>query len=574
MRRSLTISLLVAGLAVFAGCFEQPGRQSSKQVSQAIDRAIGQLVSFSQSAGAALLARPSVVQLSEEDVQGLEGASLAQSKGIQQTIDRIANEQLKAFQASLDNLEARLRDAPPEAAGVSSAISAGYGLAAQVRTYQARWMIGKYMQAEGELVTQQDKAMQLAVEIRGLNRKLVKLQEHQLAGPIKEARTKVIPKLDEQKALAVEQLEQVDRAIDLLAGLLKDNTARREALDRKITDLTTGLSQLGPVEALEVQKKINSIEEKRFAISKTIDRLETGPYDLPSSQTIRLEGGEVTAINGLKHLTEEKQILTERVEHIDGAIESQQDYVKRAEDQIRVIGTRIAVTEKRIAQLAGELKSAIADVSDALTKSLDFAQKAETDLGKASRHAKAAQLANKKYFSAVRAAGKPGEPDEFLELAKKGMPGGLVFDQIAIEVMLTEAELMAKRTSQIEVLTAVLTLIDDQRIELTAELSKYLAGAQATAEALEAQIKQKVEKAIESGDAMLKRAARPADLKSVVSADLAGVYYRAASLLPDEAEALMDEARGLSEELLEANPDPNSEIGKSIFHLKRALGID
>jgi len=571
VRRLPVVCPLIVGLLFMGGCLEESTRKSVKLVDDAMGEALKQLEIFGGSRTVVMWAEEPA-ELSDEQLQALKDVSPTKAKADQQKIKELTSKEVAAFNAALDKLEQVLGNTPPEAANTSKSIALAQGLAAEMRAYRATWAIDKYKLAEKTVLASQEKVRGLALEIKALEAEQSQLAKQTLTEPMGQAQ-KAIDDFQKAQKVAQGQLQRIDGAIEHLEALLKDATRRRDDLNLQITKLTNQLSRLGAEQAVSVQKKVNTLEAKRFRVSVQIDKLKAGPFQLPPEQTVELTGRELTTIAGLEQLRHEREILQQRTEKIEQAIDAQTKHVNDLQAQAKINVQKGQTVAARIDALEKALEQAIGALSDDLDQSSKLAEEGEKHLARARKYGDQAQRSAKQYFNAVRTASqglKPGTKDYFLDEAQAAAPIGLVFDDIIVEVMLTKADVLAQRMRQLQSLPGVLETA--KKYLQQEDLSKYLEEAETKSQELADELKKSIEDSIQISEAMRKRA-KSAELQLVYSAKLAAVCYRVSTLGTDQSAQYLDQAKQICQELLEKNPNPEDPLAGPVFQLKRILGI-
>ena len=571
MRRTSIVCFLILGLAELSGCIGTPGQRSAKQVEAAIDQALRGLQSFGMSVTPALQIESA--QPAPELVQA-ENREEGQFKKAREEIKEINRAKSERFQAVLEELETALSKAPPEAARVSKAVALGYGLAAQLRMYQAHLELAQYRLANAAMLTQESEVNRLAADIRGLKSEVGALEQVSLAEPLGEGE-KTIADLNVRERATEELIRQVDETAQYLQGQLDENLKRRDALNQNLTDMRSQMSGLAPKEALTAQEKVNEIAKEHFAVSELIDRIKTGPFELPESHQITLDGRKLVVIAGLQQLGQEKDILARRQTNLQEATKAGEDYVHNLGDEAKANSVKAQALSKWAESLSNKLQSQVDELTIGVQKTQTLIGQAQKDAGQAVRHAQSAQNAMRQYLTAIDGAMrevKPGQTDNFLELAKKDEPAAMAFDNIAIKSLLTESEIANSEQNQFQQASPVLMLAADV-MTLPEGLARYLEGTKTSSQAGLSKVTDDVEQAIKLGEQMQK-SARTDEQKLAASTALAAAYYRASALVPDRSAEFFGEAGNLCRELLAKNPDPNSEAGQAIFQLKGALKIE
>jgi hypothetical protein len=396
-----------------------------------------------------------------------------------------------------------------------------------------------------------------------------------LAHPLGEGE-KAIADLNVRERATEELIRQVDETARYLQGQLDENLKRRDALNQNLTDMRSQMSGLAPREALTAQEKVNEIAKEHFAVSELIDRIKTGPFELPESHQITLDGRKLVVIAGLQQLGQEKDILTRRQTNLQEAIKAGEDYVHNLGDQAKANSVKAQALSKRAESLLDKLRSQVDELTVGAQKTQILIGQAQKDASQAVRHAQSARNAMSEYLAAIDGARrevKPGQTDNFLELAKKDEPTAMAFDNIAIESLLTESEIANSEQNQFRKFSPVLMLVQADVMSLPEGLAGYVERTEGSEQARLSKITDDVKQAITLGEQMQK-SARTDDQKLAASTALAVAYYRASALMTDRSAEFLGEAGNLCRELLEKNPDPNSEAGQAIFQLKRALKIE
>jgi hypothetical protein len=556
--RRLPIGLLMvlAGVMVAGGCFEEPRRQATKQSQAALDQALRDL---------ALVDASRTVIMWGHDPSAEEMKTLPPK--VRQSY-QAAPKHLEALDKSIAALESAA-SANPDAAAVSQQLVAANAFAANMRLYQARLSIETYRRLNAGLWDRYTAIRMLAGELSADQSLLEEINRKGLLPAVEQTKA-TMAKMAMLRGIIDGQRTAVLAAQTALQNQLAATEKQRAELDTQIGTLTGKLSTMKAADAVELQKKINDMERQRFDLTKQVDRLRTGPFTLPQALVLD-EGYSVQEIAGLHQLAEELKIVDGRLAAIDAGIKAQQIVLSGLDKQGELEGRQGQELAAAIDAKTKTLTQQVADLAAAVQQAETAKSKAEQSLAKAGKNAQAATTAAKAFVTAVNQASQnvaAGTVNEYLDAVKKVMNISAPTELLSAQIVMTKVELMGAARDQLALIQPVL--------DVPVTLPEPLATMKKEPATVLADQAKAIEEAVTSATATIDRVrkqARTPEETLIAGVALGSAYYRGAVVLPEKAAEYGPLAMAVVNELKQSRPDANDPMTMGYFRLAAALNI-
>jgi len=538
--------MLLSIFWLMGGC-GQKSAEKPANVEQAIAQAITQLEVYSGSRTVTLWGHPT---LSPKEVAG--------GQNEYQKILQTSEAQDKAFKESLDNLK---QYADREAANNREAKWSAF----------AKWLAGAMLLYRGELVISEigltdarhidvkDRVRQTCVEIEQIKSQEKLIGREHYTEVIGQSQT-VIAELKKKQDITQSKMALLTTAIEKLNGQLADLTRQRDNLASRIGVLTAKLGTVSAKEGVGVQKQINRLEDERFKIVVAMEKLSSGPMDLPKDLPVTIDNEPLKTIGGLHQLTQEKARLQARLQGIQDGIKAQESYLKSVEQQVRISDQKKQQLTQRLDVLVPRLKEQLTALDEVVSQRGRLVSQAKGDIQLSSRYAQQADSDLKRFLGAVSEAAnaRSGVEDNYLNELK-----GLDVLSFSIGYVQASAQLdLAKIMADTLVYTRALAPILQQSkscAALPAGLLTFVQESADTEKKIKEDLPMMVDRVVNQYQSLYNKASR-GNLQPVIGTHLASILFEASILLPDQSAKYISQAKELLAKII---PPPAAGMAES-----------
>ncbi len=559
------VCLFISGIS---GCGTNNQSANAKNINQAIDYAIRVFERYSGSQAISEKSQISPVLASLPQTK--ESAKI---KAIQQKLKKLTDEQQKEFDNALKQLENFINQTPDKPANANT-LAIAKALAGQFHLYNSYWLIDEIERQQISQRQLQSQIHTLCVKINAIKSEKEMLQPAVYQTVIRKTQS-AIKFLQYTKAQTQNQLNEIEKAISKLKSKLASAIKQRNAIDIEIGKLSRKMDKADAQKALELQKKINALEGKRFEISTTIQKLRTGPYTLnrPIEIGFLKEHQTLKTIGGIEQLKQEQKRLKVRLSKIDDAIKLQREYLKNINSQMKIATGKAALVAKQLDGLTAKLKKQLSKLDEYVSTHQKLYQKADNELSQAVKLLKSAQADAKKYISAIKQAASnvsgAGRTDNFLQEASKTQNLIFSIDNVLVDALLLKANLIANNAIYIKSIAN--TLKYSEEITAAPEMLEKLAKqANSQIAKLNKDKTSLVEQAIKISQSAAKSAR--GDMDAIIKTQFAITLYQAASIAPERASEYIQQAKDILNEIISKKGNANQSTLIAAKELAEQLG--
>jgi uncharacterized phage infection (PIP) family protein YhgE len=518
-------------------------------VDQSLHQAVTQLEIFSKSRSVVFWGTPSA-ELSDDDLAKLSGAG--RTKQNQQEIRKIVTEQQNNFKQAMDNLK-QFADASESNNLQAWDRSRAGSLLAAMLVYRANWGVDELALFDSRLIDLKNKIQMTCIEIEQLKAQQVMVQPSNYNQAVDQSKA-AIAELKKGEEKTAGQLQKLNTAITRLSEALANTIKQRDALVAKVGQLSEKLNVVPAQKALDIQKIIGDLERERFKVLIQIERLQSGPMELPAELPVQVGEQTLKEIGGIKQLEQEKLFLETRLKFLKESIGSQETYLKSLQQQMQISGEKGTQLAKRLDSLTARLKEYLKAMDDALSQRATLVGKAEADAGSGAKYAQQADKDLKQFIGAVDQAKSkvpPGVQDNYLKGSQEFDSLGYTVGNIYVNAQLDKAKVISSSLRFMKVLVPIL-----KRAQpfggLPAGLGKFVENAPAEEKKLGEDLPRVLDQAVKQYDAVYKKASR-GTMQGVVGTSLALALNQAAGLMPQSAKEFLAKAKEILDKIVPAS---------------------
>jgi hypothetical protein len=351
----------------------------------------------------------------------------------------------------------------------------------------------------------------------------------------------------------------VDEAIKALNAELVKVEKERDNLNVQVGQLTGKLANVPAAEGVKLQKQINDLEKKRFAVLVEIQKLQAGPLAVPKEFSVIVDTRKLTEVNGISQLEAEKAFLETRVTKTQEGINAQETYLKNLQQQMTIAEQKGQELAKQLTASSERLKTDLQALSTLVSERSGMMSKADKDLNGSVKWMQQADSDLKRYLSAVQQAGSnaAGE-DAFLKSAQGLDELGYSIGSIRADAQLAQVRL---KSDNIQFMESVISILQNCQSfsTLPENLSAILKDGPAQVKAMKEDQAKSVESVVTQYESLYRSAGR-SPLKPIIGAGMAEALSQAASLVPEKSKDYLAKAKEILGQVLPegtaANSDP------------------
>ncbi len=230
-----------------------------------------------------------------------------------------------------------------------------------------------------------------------------------------------VSRLEKEKKELENQVVLIEKVIKKLKVEIANKREACNSLAVKIGKLGSKLG-ISAEESVEVQKKINRLEEERFKLLADIHRMEKGPYVLRRAITVGSGRDKrvLKVVGGIEHLEQEKEVLLTKISNLKRRIKEQRQIEGSLDMQIKVQGAEGSRYTKQISELIGQLGSEIGELMKESKTRAVLVEKIKKRIIEADRYASAAKKDLEGFVREVSSKPVPADKVNYLiEESKK-----------------------------------------------------------------------------------------------------------------------------------------------------------
>jgi hypothetical protein len=512
---------------VVSGC---GGDSTPKTTDQAISQAVSQLEIFGNSRTVTLWGHEEAV---------LPAGSLG--KSAQQDVQQIGEQQKKDFSQSLAQLKT-FADEPVKDNRKAKTSAFAKWLVAAMELYQGQMAVDQANLLEARQVNLKDQVLVSCLAFGQIKEQQANISPANYESAINQSQN-VIAQLKKVLEVTRAQLAKVDSAIKGLNGELAEAEKQRDALNVEVGKLAAKLTSVPARQAVEVQRQINALEAKRFAVLVSIEKYQSGPLSLPEKYQVEVGDRKLTDVRGLTQMEAEKAFLATRVSKAEEGIEAQDAYRKNLQQQMAIAGQKGQQLAKELDELDGRMKVELEGLSQMVSQRAALRDQADKALKSAVRYAQQSENDLKQYIAAVSQAesGLSGRDDPYLKEVKAVDDLAYSIGNIRVNAQLTLARLQADEIGFVEQMSSILSQCQAQA-SLPSNLDALVKEGQADLTTKKKELAETVESVISKYESLYKGSAR-SSFKPMVGTQLGLAFYKASSLVPEKSEEYLAKAK-------------------------------
>jgi hypothetical protein len=550
------ITFCLALVTLLSGCGKEPAK-TTDTAQQAVDQAIKQLDIFRNSHAVNVWGayQPKLENADQQKLQELKALS---------------DQQLKDYDDVLNNLKT-FADKPSDKKVDAKIGAFTKWLSATMLLYRGQLSLDLLRTNESREQGLKDKTLLVGLDIENLEGQLPLVKPENFDQAIAQSKA-FVAQLQKVAALNDSQLKTLESVIDKLNDEVAKFTSDRNALVKKIGELTTKQPNVPGEQAVELQKQIAELETQRFAVLVEIESLTGGPMTLPENLSVMIGDRKLSEINGLKQLDDEKILLETRKAKIAQAIASQETYIKNLQQQVGVTSQRGQELSRQIDNLKAALKENIQQMDQVAASRTRLLEKAKSDLSSAARYAQQADSDLKQYVSAVNDAASQvtsGE-DNFLKEAKNIESLQFSIGEVRSAALLLTARLKASQINDLNSVTPVLER-SAKFVDLPESLNARVKASKDDIKSAQEELSSSINGMVSLYETLYRNASR-SELKSTIGMHYLLALYQASTFNPQGAAKYQAKAKEILGEIAPASATDDPTL-KSAQELRQLLGL-
>jgi flagellar biosynthesis chaperone FliJ len=527
---------------------------STSRAQKAIDNAVRQLEVFNRSRTVTFFSEDQL-KLTSDDLVKLKDVPTGKALEAQQTIQTISDRQLDEFNQSIDQLKTLVDDENQTMSSRTRAILRT--LLSSMLNYRSFWSVNELLMTDTKLLQPARNIHLLCIELERLK------SQHALIQPAADlelinSSEKAIADLKAEKEKTSSALAKVNKGLDMLQTRLKSLIEQRDTLANKIATLGATLNTISAKDAVDLQKTINTLETKQFAVTVQIEKFKAGPMPLP--EEIQLTVGESYAENtaGIAGFQRAKELLEVQTKQIESSISSQSDYLEILKKQMKISEDKSAQLTGQQERLTLQLKNSLSELGVSFTVRQKIQSAADADIQLSLRQSQLADSDLKKYLGAIRDAesqNTSGQENPFLKQAKD-------IEILGYSIACDQADAQITRCSvihaKIKFLEAFLPLLKRSEVWTVFQenMSAMMQDGPKQIESLKTELTTISTSTLNQYQSAYK-SSQQGNFKSVVGTRLAWILYKVSLFQPDKAKEYQSEAKKLLNEISPASAGGN-----------------